>query len=176
MAPRNGLCVVNTTRGHRSSTATGRGSGSPSPGPHPQPSAFCRGVQLTPATGPSHLCSQWAGRTDADLQNVDRMELWRLRGDDPLPRSGSGSPLGASGPTVVQMGSRWTRCSGAVQQTIDTMLAIPEPGDIALFAHGHSLRALAGTWLGLGATGGQLLQLGTGTNQQFGLGTGNAHP
>ena len=29
------------------------------------------------------------------------------------------------------------------QQTIDTMLAIPEPGDIALFAHGHSLRALA---------------------------------
>ena len=49
------------------------------------------------------------------------------------------------------------------QQTIDTMLTIPEPGDIALFAHGHSLRALAGTWLGLGATGGQLLQLGTGT-------------
>ena len=49
------------------------------------------------------------------------------------------------------------------QQTIDTMLAIPEPGGIALFAHGHNLRALAGTWLGLGATGGQLLQLGTGT-------------
>ena len=49
------------------------------------------------------------------------------------------------------------------QQTIDTMLAIPEPGDIALFAHGHSLRALAGTWLGLGATGGQLLKLGTRT-------------
>ena len=42
------------------------------------------------------------------------------------------------------------------------MLAIPEPVDIALFAHGHSLMALTGTWLGLGATGGQLLQLGTG--------------
>jgi len=27
------------------------------------------------------------------------------------------------------------------QQTIDTMLTIPEPGDIALFAHGHSLSA-----------------------------------
>ena len=49
------------------------------------------------------------------------------------------------------------------EQTIDTMLTIPEPGDIALFAHGHSLRALAGTWLGLGAAGGRLLQLGTGT-------------
>jgi probable phosphoglycerate mutase len=36
------------------------------------------------------------------------------------------------------------------EQTIDTMLTIPEPGDIALFAHGHSLRALAGTWLGPG--------------------------
>ena len=48
------------------------------------------------------------------------------------------------------------------QQTIDTMQTIPEPGDIALFADGHSFRDLAGTWLGLGAAGGRLLQLGTG--------------
>jgi probable phosphoglycerate mutase len=48
------------------------------------------------------------------------------------------------------------------EQTIDMMLMIPEPGDIALFAHGHSLRDLAGTWLGLGAAGGRLLQLRTG--------------
>jgi probable phosphoglycerate mutase len=33
---------------------------------------------------------------------------------------------------------------------------------IALFAHGHLLRSLAGTWLGLGAGGGALLVLGTG--------------
>ena len=43
------------------------------------------------------------------------------------------------------------------EQTIDRMLTIPEPGDIALFAHGHSLRDLACSWLG-----GRLLQLGTG--------------
>ena len=49
------------------------------------------------------------------------------------------------------------------EQTIDRMLMIPKPGDIALFAHGHSLRDLAGTGLVLGAAGGRLLQLGTGT-------------
>jgi probable phosphoglycerate mutase len=38
-----------------------------------------------------------------------------------------------------------------------------EHGRIALFAHGHILRALAGTWLGLGPAGGALLALGTAT-------------
>ena len=49
------------------------------------------------------------------------------------------------------------RCTTA----ISTALAVPGEGDVALFAHGHILRALAGTWLGLGAAGGQLLRLGT---------------
>ena len=49
------------------------------------------------------------------------------------------------------------RCANA----ISTALAVPGEGDVALFAHGHILRALAGTWLGLGAAGGQLLSLGT---------------
>ena len=49
------------------------------------------------------------------------------------------------------------RCTTA----ISTALAVPGEGDVALFAHGHILRELAGTWLGLGATGGQLLKLGT---------------
>jgi probable phosphoglycerate mutase len=35
--------------------------------------------------------------------------------------------------------------------------------DVALFAHGHILRAIAARWLGLGAEGGALLALGTGT-------------
>ena len=48
------------------------------------------------------------------------------------------------------------RCANA----ISTALAVPGEGDVALFAHGHILRALAGTWLGLGAAGGQLLRLG----------------
>ena len=49
------------------------------------------------------------------------------------------------------------RCARAIR----TALAVPGEGDVALFAHGHILRALAGTWLGLGAAAGQLLQLGT---------------
>ena len=36
-------------------------------------------------------------------------------------------------------------------------------GRVALFAHGHLLRCLAGCWLGLGVGGGALLVLGTGT-------------
>ena len=46
---------------------------------------------------------------------------------------------------------------------INRALEVAEPGDVALFAHGHLLRALAGTWLGLGAVGGRLLKLGTGS-------------
>jgi broad specificity phosphatase PhoE len=49
------------------------------------------------------------------------------------------------------------RCANAISKA----LAVPGEGDVALFAHGHILRALAGTWLGLGAAGGQLLRLGT---------------
>ena len=49
------------------------------------------------------------------------------------------------------------RCARAICTALDA----PGPGDIALFAHGHILRALAGTWLGLGAAGGQLLPLAT---------------
>ena len=62
-----------------------------------------------------------------------------------------GCPNGEDPPQVE------ARCARA----ISTALAIPENGDVALFAHGHILRALAGTWLGLGAAGGQLLRLGT---------------
>ena len=49
------------------------------------------------------------------------------------------------------------RCQKAIHQA----LAVQEDGDVALFAHGHILRALTGTWLGLGAAGGSLFQLGT---------------
>jgi probable phosphoglycerate mutase len=40
---------------------------------------------------------------------------------------------------------------------------------VALVAHGHLLRALAGTWLGLGATGGALLTLSTATISVLGF-------
>ncbi|NQV09773.1 MAG: histidine phosphatase family protein [Cyanobacteria bacterium] len=51
------------------------------------------------------------------------------------------------------------------QRVIAQALALaPAPGQrVALFAHGHILRALGGCWLGLGAAGGGLLSLATGT-------------
>ena len=49
------------------------------------------------------------------------------------------------------------RCETAIA----TALAASGDGDVALFAHGHILRALTGTWLGLGAAGGRLFKLGT---------------
>jgi broad specificity phosphatase PhoE len=51
------------------------------------------------------------------------------------------------------------RCEGLIQR-----LTTQHPGGrVALFAHGHILRCLAGCWLGLGAAGGALLVLGTGS-------------
>ncbi len=60
--------------------------------------------------------------------------------------------------------------SAAVQQRCERVIALAEglaaeAGNprVALVAHGHILRSLAGTWLGLGAGGGALLVMGTAT-------------
>jgi len=60
-----------------------------------------------------------------------------------------------------------------VQQRCDRVIAkslelAGEQGKVALFAHGHILRCLAGTWLGLGAAGGALLVLSTATTSVLG--------
>ena len=48
------------------------------------------------------------------------------------------------------------------QRVLDLALArAGADGCVALFAHGHILRSLAGTWLGLGPAGGALLVLDT---------------
>jgi probable phosphoglycerate mutase len=57
------------------------------------------------------------------------------------------------------------RCERLIQQCLALAGA---DGRVALFAHGHLLRSLAGTWLGLGAAGGALLVLGTGTHSVLG--------
>jgi len=51
------------------------------------------------------------------------------------------------------------RCSAVIERA----MAVADAGDVALFAHGHLLRALTGTWLGIGASGGGLFRLGTGS-------------
>lgn len=48
------------------------------------------------------------------------------------------------------------------ERLIERALTLAEgDGQVALFAHGHILRSLAGCWLGLGVGGGALLVLGT---------------
>jgi broad specificity phosphatase PhoE len=56
------------------------------------------------------------------------------------------------GETIEQVAERTRR-------VIDR--AVAATGDVALFAHGHVLRVLAATWLGLPPDGGRLLALGT---------------
>ena len=60
------------------------------------------------------------------------------------------------------------RCEGLLQALALRSAAAGDgsnPGGmrVALFAHGHILRSLAGCWLGLGAAGGAMLTLGTAT-------------
>jgi probable phosphoglycerate mutase len=51
------------------------------------------------------------------------------------------------------------RCERLITRLVDQ-----HPGGrVALFAHSHILRSLAGCWLGLGTAGGALLVLGTGS-------------
>jgi broad specificity phosphatase PhoE len=59
-----------------------------------------------------------------------------------------------NGETVAQMGARAAR-------VIARALAIAGEGDVALFAHGHILRILTATWLGLPPENGRLFALGT---------------
>lgn len=56
------------------------------------------------------------------------------------------------GETAEQVGAR-------ARKVIERAAAAD--GDVALFSHGHMLRVLGATWIGLAPTGGQLLALGT---------------
>jgi broad specificity phosphatase PhoE len=96
----------------------------------------------------------YEGRTTADIQK-DRpgWYLWRdgvIPGDAEHP-----------GETVDQVGQR-----------VDAVLARVRPllpgGDVALVAHGHSLRILTARWLKLDADGGRLFLLDTGTLSTLG--------
>ena len=55
------------------------------------------------------------------------------------------------------------RCEALIEQVLATLADSTQPARVALFAHGHLLRSLAGCWLGLGVKGGALLVLGTGS-------------
>ena len=56
-----------------------------------------------------------------------------------------------------------SRCEGLIEDLLES------DGPVALFAHGHLLRCLAGCWLELGARGGALLSLSTGSYSVLGF-------
>ena len=55
----------------------------------------------------------------------------------------------------------------------DACPAFLDQGDVALIAHGHSLRVAGARWIGLPASGGGLLKLGTATLSTLGFEHGN---
>jgi probable phosphoglycerate mutase len=86
----------------------------------------------------------YEGLTTAEIrQTVPAWTVWS-----------HGCPQGDTAETVQ------ARCDAVIGQAL---AAAGDRGPVALFAHGHILRALAATWLGLGASGGRLLALGTAT-------------
>ena len=68
-----------------------------------------------------------------------------------------GCPEGESFPQVE------ARCQRVIALAASLVASQADSGAVALVAHGHILRSLAGTWLGLGAAGGALLNLNTAT-------------
>ena len=64
-------------------------------------------------------------------------------------------------------GETGAQVAARAQHVIDRALAAT--GDVALVAHGHSLRVLAATWLGLPPEDGRLFDLGTGTYSVLGF-------
>jgi broad specificity phosphatase PhoE len=87
------------------------------------------------------------GRTTADIRkDQPDWSIW----DSPVPE----------GEPVEHVAAR-------AQKVIDR--ALETGGDVALFAHAHILRILAGTWLGLEPRAGRLFALGTGSVSTLGF-------
>ena len=74
-----------------------------------------------------------------------------------------GCPDGESCPQVEERCQRVIALAESLAVSPAESLAAPQAPAVALVAHAHILRSLAGTWLGLGAAGGALLNLNTAT-------------
>ena len=62
---------------------------------------------------------------------------------------------------ICPHGETGAQVTARCERVIERVLAAP--GDVALIAHGHLLRVLAATWLGLAADAGRFFKLDTGT-------------
>lgn len=89
---------------------------------------------------------EYEGRTTRDIRkDVPGWTIW------------NGQPPG--GESSVDIGAR---CQRVIERAKEA------GGDVALFAHGHILRVMAATWLGLQPTEGRCFTLGTGTYSVLG--------
>jgi broad specificity phosphatase PhoE len=96
---------------------------------------------------------EYEGITTAKIHETD--PDWSLWTD--------GSP---GGETPEQVGARLDR-------VLDRARGYLAQGDVALIAHGHSLRVAGARWIGLPAAGGGKLKLGTATLSTLGFEHGN---
>ena len=95
----------------------------------------------------------YEGITSATIHETD--PAWSLWTD--------GAPGGETPPQVAE---RLDRVLAHARTFLDR-------GDVALIAHGHSLRVAGARWIGLPASGGGLLKLGTATLSTLGFDHGN---
>ena len=103
------------------------------------------------------LCPDLCEWDYGDYEGITTAQIRAERPDWNLWRDGC--PGGEVAAQVQQ------RCEAVIARA----LAVAPAPRVALVAHGHLLRALAGTWLGLGATGGSLLTLSTATISVLGF-------
>jgi broad specificity phosphatase PhoE len=100
--------------------------------------------------------------TDPDLREWNYGDLEGLTGDvirASMPGWTIWSGPVPNGETVEDVGRRADRVVAR---------ALVAGGDVAVFAHGHLLRALAARWLGLPASSGAMFELGTATLSRLG--------
>ena len=107
--------------------------------------------------GSGALCDDLCEWDYGDYEGVTTAQIRAQQPDWSLWRDGC---PGGEQASQVQL-----RC----QRAIERALAVGTAPRVALVAHGHLLRALAGTWLGLGAAGGALLTLSTATVSVLGF-------
>lgn len=121
------------------------------------------------------------------VETADRAGYPGVRTDARLVEWDYGAYEGLTTPEIVaQLGRPWTIWDGTpagatpgesvaqVTARAESLLAELRPRvrageQILLFSHGHFLRALAGTWLGLTAAGGRYFVLGTSAVSELGF-------
>ena len=66
-------------------------------------------------------------------------------------------------------GETWEQVEARCRRTLDRVRPLLDDGDVALFGHGHSLRALAAVWVGLPAWQGGIFTQDAGSVSMLGV-------